>query len=85
MNQKKLLLSTVVTNNVELYELDINTVPYSGIYIISKDEEYDLNDAKIILQSKDFFEYVQRIGINVSGKSIRITCKDINNFEFVRR
>ena len=85
LNQKKLLLSTVVTNNVELYELDANTIPYSGIYIISKDEDYDLNDAKRILQSREFLEYVQRVGISVSGKSIRITCKDINNFEFVRR
>ncbi|MDD3139143.1 MAG: N-6 DNA methylase [Lachnospiraceae bacterium] len=85
LNQQKLLMSTVVTNNVELYELDINTIPYSGIYIISKNEDYDLNDAKKILQSKEFLEYVQRVGISVSGKSIRITCKDINNFEFVRR
>ena len=84
LNRKKLLMSTVVTNNVELYELDINTIPYSGIYIISKDEDYALSDAKKILQSKEFLEYVQRIGISVSGKSIRITCKDINNFEFVR-
>ena len=85
LNQEKLLLSTVVTKNVELYELNINTIPYSGIYIISKDEDYALSDAKKILQSKEFLEYVQRVVISVNGKSIRITCKDINNFEFGRR
>lgn len=85
LNQPKLLLSTVVTNNVELYELDSNTVPYSGIYIVSKSKDYSLADAKEILQSPEFLAYVRRIGISVSGKSIRITCKDINNFKFVRR
>lgn len=85
LNQQKLLLSTVVTNNVELYELDSDTVPYSGIYIVSKSNEYTLSDAKKILQSQEFLAYVQHIGISLSGKSIRITCKDINNFKFVRR
>ena len=78
-------MSTVVTDSVELYNLDANTVPYSGIYIIPKDSKYKLDDAKQILTSKEFLEYVKQVGISVNGKSIRITCKDINNFEFVRR
>ena len=28
-------------------------------------------------------KYVQRIGIHVNGTSVRITCKDINNFMFL--
>lgn len=85
LNQQKLLLSTVVTNYVELYELDSNIIPYSGIYItIKKGQDYSLEDAKSILKSVEFMEYVKKIGISVSGKSIRITCKDINNFKFKR-
>lgn len=81
--QNKLLLSTVVTNKVEIYELDDETIPYSGIYITVKDENYDLNDALHILMSEEFMEYVVSLGISVSGKSKRITCKDINNYEFM--
>lgn len=83
LNQSKLLLSTVVTNKVEIYELDAETIPYSGIYITIKDDGYNLDDASRILMSKEFMEYVANLGISVSGKSKRITCKDINNYEFM--
>lgn len=84
LNQEKILLSTVVTNKVEAYILEKNIIPYSGIYITVKSGKYSLEDAKQIIQSELFFDYVQRIGISVSGKSKRITCKDINNFTFVK-
>ena len=83
LNQNKLLLSTVVTNKVEIYELTADTIPYSGIYITVKDEKYNLDDAMQILMSKEFMEYVMNLGISVSGKSKRITCKDINNYKFM--
>ena len=35
----------------------------------------------MILESKDFFNYVKEIGINVSGSSLRITANDIKNFD----
>lgn len=82
LNQEKLLLSTVITNKVELYTLDSKTIPYSGIYITKKNSQYTLETAIEILQSQQFLEYVKRIGISVSGESMRITCKDINNFCF---
>lgn len=84
LNQPKLLLSTVITNSVEAYLLDADTVPYSGIFITVKNEAYTLEDAKHILQSPDFLSYVKSLGISVSGKSKRITCKDINNYKFVK-
>lgn len=84
LNQEKLLLSTVITKQVEVYELDNNTIPYSGIYITVKDKrKYTLQDALKILRSSQFLKYVNEIGINVSGKSKRITCRDINNYEFL--
>lgn len=82
LNQPKLLMSTVITNKVELYNLDANTIPYSGIYITLKNHDFTLNDAARLLRSSEFFNYVQQLGISVSGESIRITCKDINNFKF---
>jgi hypothetical protein len=84
LNQPKLLLSTVITNTAEVYHLDSDTIPYSGIFITVKDSKYTLDDAKKILQSQHFLSYVNSLGISISGKSKRITCKDINNYKFVK-
>ena len=79
LNQRKLLLSFIVTNKVNIYELDKETIPYSGIYIIQK-SNLDLLVAKEILESKEFLDYVKKIGIYISGTSLRITANDIKNF-----
>lgn len=84
LKQEKLLMSTVVTKQVELYILDEETVPYSGIFITVKNSEFTLDDAVKILQNQHFMDYVQSLGISVSGNSKRITCKDINNYMFVK-
>lgn len=83
LNKEKLLISTVITNSVEVYKVDTDTVPFSGIYITVKDNNYNLEDAIDILKSEQFLKYVQSIGISISGKSLRITCKDINNYKFI--
>ena len=83
LNKEKLLISTIITNTVEVYRVDAETIPFSGIYITVKDQNYTLDDAIKILTSKQFLRYVQGIGISISGKSLRITCKDINNYEFL--
>lgn len=83
LNKKKLLVSTIITNVVEIYEIDELTVPYSGIYITLLDNNYTLTDAVEILRSENFLQYVKNIGINVNGESMRITCKDINNYHFL--
>lgn len=82
LNKEKLLISTIITNSVEVYKIDANTIPFSGIYITVKNQDYSLDDAIDILKSKQFLKYVQNIGISISGKSLRVTCKDINNYLF---
>lgn len=83
LNQRKMLLSTVITSKVELNILDPNTVPYSGIYIVALDNNHTLEYAKNLLESERFMRYIRGLGVNVSGKSKRITCEDINNYCFV--
>lgn len=85
LNNNKLLLSTIITDKVEIYNLDANIIPYSGIYITQLREDYTLQNAEEILKSNEFMDYVKKVGISVSGTSIRITCKDINNYRFFRR
>lgn len=82
LDSEKLLLSSIITNNVEIYQLPKNTIPYSGIYITVVDQKYTLDDAIDILTSDEFMSYVKNIGISLSGNSLRITSKDINNFKF---
>jgi len=81
LNQPKLLLSTVVTKEVKVYQLSNECIPYSGIYVIPK-ADMPLSFAKELLESDLFYKYVQGIGINANGKSLRITAVDINNFGF---
>lgn len=64
-HQDKLLLSTVITNEVKTKMLPANNTPYSGIYIIATGER-SLQEAQEILKSKDFLEYVNEIGIHAS-------------------
>lgn len=80
-NNEKLLISTVITNEVKTKILSKNNIPYSGIYIIPKKDK-SLEEAERILKSKSFFEYIEGKGINASGKSLRITSKDICEYMF---
>ena len=41
-----------------------------------------LEDAKHILESRDFRQYVLDVGIHISGRSLRITSKDIEDYRF---
>ena len=84
LNCVKLLISTVITNDVEVYELTQDCIPYAGMYIVKKEDnnEYTLNDATEILRSKDFKQYILSVGIPINGKSVRITSKDIENYRF---
>lgn len=82
LNQNKLLVSTVITNKVYVYELDSQTIPYSGIIITTKAKQYDLSFAKEILSSREFKNYVDEVGVTVNNESIRISSRDINNFIF---
>lgn len=83
ISQKKLLVSTVVTHCVFVHELNEGEIPYGGIVITAVNPQSDLKEAKAILESESFYRYVTEIGTRVSGASIRITGKDIENFTLV--
>lgn len=79
LNQKKLMISSVITEKVRVYELDEKTIPYSGFYIIPTGDR-NLKFAKEILESVEFYDYLETRAINASGKSIRISVNDIKNY-----
>lgn len=84
LNKRKLLISTIITDKVAVYTLNKSCIPYAGMYIVPRESNkmYKLNDAKQILESTEFMQYVSDIGIHISGSSLRITSKDIENFKF---
>lgn len=81
INREKLLLSSIVTNSINIYKLSADTVPYSGLYIISLKGE-SLDKAKLILETERFYNYLLTKGIKVHGKSIRISSKDIEEYKY---
>ena len=81
MNQKKLLISTLITGKVKVYELDENTIPYTGIYIVPK-SNMPLSLAKKILESESFLSYINQVGIYANGTSMRISISDVKDYLF---
>ena len=79
LNRKKLMLSSIITDNIKIYDLDVDTIPYSGFYIIAK-ENHDLEVARKIINSKEFLEYIILRSINANGKSVRCSVKEIMDF-----
>ena len=81
INKEKLILSTIITDAIKIYKVPATAIPYSGLYIICK-SNLSLDFAKQVLESKDFIDYAMNIGIHITGNSIRITSKDIMNYQF---
>ena len=83
LNQEKILISTVITGKVNAFRLDAETIPFSGIIITALPQgDLTLSKALEILQSSNFIEYIESIGVNARNNSKRISPKDINNYRF---
>ena len=81
LNCEKLLLSTIITKKIRVYYLDKTTIPYSGLYIIPKNQE-PLSNAELVLKTERFYQYLVSKGVKVSGDSIRISSKDIEDYKY---
>lgn len=81
-NNKKFALKHVLSSEdtfCKIKELDENTLVYSGIYIIVKDEK-NYNKVKQILLSKEFFRYLFLVGKNMAGGYRCVSAKFIKEF-----
>lgn len=81
INKEKLAMPSITSSkvNVTLEEKDV--VPCAGFFITKKGE-HSLENAKKILESQHFYDYLKNIGIYTTGKSRRITVKDIEEYRF---
>ena len=75
----KILISSVISSSVKVFNLATNQVPYSGMYIVPI-KDLSIDDGIQILRSKDFHKYVESIGVNINGSSLRITAENICNY-----
>lgn len=81
--EDKLIMSVVITNSVNVYCVGNKSIPYAGIFIKAiKSEEMTLDEAKVILQSDSFLNYVKKHGTPTTTSSYRISVKDIDNYYF---
>ena len=79
-NQEKLLVSTLVTKEVNVYMLDKKTIPYSGLVITQKFKDIGLEIAKEVLESEKFLKHIENTAVSANGVTKRISSKDIENF-----
>lgn len=81
--EEKLVIPMVITNSVEAYIAGENAIPYAG-YFITADPEGDmsLEDAKKLLESRQFYQYVQEVGTPTTISSYRVSVHDIDEFMF---
>ena len=81
ITQEKLVLPSIISSTVNVTEEDADTIPCAGFFITAKGE-HTLAEAKKILESAEFYDYLKLIGIFTTGKSRRLTVKDIANYTF---
>lgn len=80
---KKLVMPMVITNSVRTHYGTSKAIPYAGYFIKCKrGSELQLSDAKKILESQDFFEYVTKCGTPTTTTSYRISVNDIKEYRF---
>lgn len=78
----KLIIPMVITKEVHVYEVGENAVPYAGYFIKCRENSrLGLQDAKRILESKDFYEYVKICGTPTTASSYRISVNDIKKYK----
>lgn len=78
----KLIIPMVIMKEVHVYEVGENAVPYAGYFIKCRENSrLGLQDAKKILESKDFYDYVKICGTPTTATSYRISVNDIKKYK----
>ena len=78
---KKAVIPSILTNRIRVTIVAEGVIPCAG-FMITELGARTLEDAKNILESPDFYHYLKQIGIFTTGKSRRLTVKDIENYTF---
>ena len=78
---EKLIIPMVITQKIHIYKADEDAIPYAGYFIKSKGKGgLSLEEAKKILESKEFYKYVEICGTPTTPTSYRISVDDIKEY-----
>ncbi len=78
---EKLVMPSIISSKVNITLENENVIPCAGFFV-TRNSEYTLLQAKKVLESRCFYDYLKQIGIFTTGKSRRLTVKDIAEFTF---
>ncbi len=80
---KKLVIPMVITNSTKTYIAEKNAIPYAGYFIkVNPGSGMTLQDAKKVLESAQFYQYVKEVGTPTTISSYRVSVHDISEFLF---
>lgn len=80
---EKLVIPMVITNDVSVCNAAFNAIPYAGYFIkCVHGSKMTLNEAKEVLESKEFYSYVKAYGTPTTPTSYRISVNDIKEYRF---
>lgn len=78
----KIVIPSIETKSISASIVSANTIPLAGFFITVKDESHSLEEAKRILESKEFYDYLCDCGIFTTGHSRRMSVKDVLAYTF---
>lgn len=82
---EKLIIPMVITRKIHVYEAGEYAIPYAGYFIKCKENGVlKLQDAKKILESQAFYDYVKICGTPTTPTSYRISVDDIKDYMIER-
>ena len=79
--EEKLVMPSITSSKINV-TLEKRDVILCAGYFVTQIGKYTLQQAKNILESRQFYEYLKQIGIFTTGKSRRLTVKDIADYTF---
>lgn len=81
IHNEKLVMPSIISSKINITLENEDVIPCAGFFV-TRNSEYTLLQAKKVLESQSFFKYLELIGIFTTGKSRRLTVKDIAEFTF---
>lgn len=81
MCDEKLTMPSIISTKINATLEAKDVIPCAGFFV-TRNSEYTLQYAKRILESQRFYDYLKQIGIFTTGKSRRLTVKDIEEYTF---
>ena len=80
---EKLVIPMVITKKATAFKVAADAIPFAGYFIKAKvGSTLTLVDAKKIIESQEFYQYVQDVGTPTAKTSYRVSVFDIADYEF---